>query len=77
MVLVFVPLPCFSKERKKYNELLKLLRKHGCYEVRADGKHPIWYSPITGKTFMTSHHGSEEVKNGTCDSILKAAGIKK
>ncbi len=61
----------------KYNELHKLLKKAGCYDTgRLRGSHPLWYSPITGNYFKTSHHGGEEVKNGTLKAILKDAGIK-
>lgn len=60
----------------KYSELERMLREHGCYEVSRKGGHPLWYSPITGKTFPTGHHGSQEVKNGTLQSIKRMAGIK-
>ena len=46
----------------KYSEVERKLKKAGCYYVRDGRKHPIWYSPITGKEFQTSHHKSEEVK---------------
>lgn len=62
----------------KYNELHKILRKSGCFltgNTRAG--HPEWYSPITHKTFTPSHHGSEEVREGTRRSILKSAGLLK
>lgn len=60
----------------KYNELEKRLKAAGCYELKASGNHPTWYSPITNKRFQTSHHKSEEVKPGTLKSILRDAGIK-
>ncbi len=61
----------------KYNELEKLLKKHGCYDTgKTVNGHPSWYSPITNKNFKMSHHGSQEVKPGTLKSILKEAGIK-
>ena len=60
----------------KYSELEKRLKKAGCYLIDSEGRHPSWYSPITGRYFQTSHHKSEEVKIGTLISILKDAGIK-
>lgn len=60
----------------KYSELERLLKENGCYELDRQGNHPMWYSPITGKTFPTGHHGSQEVKKGTLKSIKKLAGIK-
>lgn len=61
----------------KYNELERKLRAAGCVEVGGGKKlrHPLWYSPITGKAFQTGHHGSHEVKPGTLRSILRDAGI--
>lgn len=66
----------FYKNRMKYSELEKRLSKSGCYLVKADGRHPVWYSPITNKFFLTSHHKSEEVKPGTLRSIIRDSGIK-
>lgn len=61
----------------KYNELHRKLKKAGCYPTGDTVcGHPEWYSPITGQYFTTSHHQSQEVKNGTLSSILKEAGIK-
>ena len=60
----------------KYSELEKLLKKAGCYVKDEAGRHPVWYSPITGQRFLTSHHKSEEVKRGTLYHILKLSGIK-
>lgn len=60
----------------KYNELHRLLKKAGCTEVKSKGGgHRKWYSPITGKEFLTSHHLSEEVAEGTLRKIKKAAGL--
>lgn len=60
----------------KYSEVERKLKKAGCYYVRDGRKHPIWYSPITGKEFQTSHHKSEEVKFGTLQSIIRDSGVK-
>ena len=54
-------------------ELLAVLRDNGCHHVR-DGRHPIWYSPISEKNFP--------VPNGilsrhTANQVLKQAGIAK
>ena len=59
----------------KYSELERKLKKQGCYRIR-DGKHPWWFSPITGKEFQTGHHKNEEVKPGTLNQIVKDSGIK-
>lgn len=61
----------------KYSELHKILKEAGCYILREGSNHPIWFSPITQKTFPTSRHEGQEVKTGTLNSILKQAGLKK
>lgn len=61
----------------KYNELTKQLKKIGCYDIgEQQAGHPLWFSPVTGKFFKMSNHGSEEVATGTLNSIKKAAGLK-
>lgn len=61
----------------KYNELHKRLKKAGCILTGKQlAGHPEWINPNTGITFPTSNHLSEEVKPGTLNNILKAAGLK-
>lgn len=61
----------------KYNELIKRLKRFGCYDTgtQANG-HPLWYSPISDKTFRMSNHQSQEVPRGTLNRILKDAGLR-
>ncbi len=60
----------------KYSELHKMLRRAGCYPTgRQQSGHPLWFSPLTGKTFRTSNHLSQEVASGTLKAIKQAAGI--
>jgi mRNA interferase HicA len=60
----------------KYSELEKKLKKGGCHLLREGKRHPIWFSPITGKQFELSRHGSEEVKPGTLKSIIRDSGVE-
>lgn len=60
----------------KYSELEKKLKKIGCYLFKDGSRHPIWKSPVTNKLFAMSYHKSQEVKNGTLNSIKKSAGLK-
>lgn len=60
----------------KYSQLHKKLREAGCYIARNRGGHPVWESPITGLTFVTGNHQSEEVKIGTLKKIEKLSGVK-
>ncbi len=63
--------------RMKYKELEKKVKSIGCYDTRKQmNGHPLWYSPVTGKYFQMSNHGSEEVATGTLNKIMKAAGLK-
>lgn len=57
-------------------ELIRLLKKHGCYLARNGSNHDIWKSPITGNYFSVGRHAKEEVRTGTLKGILKDAGIK-
>ena len=61
----------------KYTELEKKLRKAGCFDTGAQANgHPLWFSPVTGKYFKMSNHGSQEVPKGTLNGIKKDAGLK-
>jgi predicted RNA binding protein YcfA (HicA-like mRNA interferase family) len=60
----------------KTSELLKLLKKNGCYLLRNGKRHDIWYSPKTGKQFPVPRHLTADIPNGTCRSIKKDAGIE-
>ena len=59
-----------------YGEIKRQLKKIGCYLVREGKRHELWYSLVTGETFPVGRHNTEEVKNGTEQSIRKAAGLK-
>ncbi|MCM1489597.1 MAG: type II toxin-antitoxin system HicA family toxin [Muribaculum sp.] len=59
----------------KYSELVRKLKKAGCYIVRHGKRHDIWKSPLTGDTFEVPRHQTEEVKPGTLNDIKKGAGI--
>ena len=60
----------------KASELIKLLNKNGIYQIAEGGRHKIFYSPITQKTFSVSWHKSKEIATGTVNKILKDAGLK-
>lgn len=61
----------------KTSELIKKLKKGGCYFVRhGAGSHEVWFSPITDKHFIITNHGAKEIAKGTENAILKQAGLK-
>jgi len=61
----------------KVSELIKKLKKAGCYLTDHGKEHDEWYSPLTNKYFRVPRHGSKELATGTANHILKDAGIKK
>lgn len=60
----------------KVSEMIKKLKKIGCYILSHGKEHDEWYSPVTGKTFRVPRHPSKELPNGTENSIKKDAGLK-
>jgi len=59
----------------KTQELVKILRKNGCYIKRNGSSHDIWYSELSQKEFIVPRHKAE-IPVGTLNNILKAAGLK-
>ncbi|SNU08620.1 HicA toxin of toxin-antitoxin [Lachnospiraceae bacterium] len=60
----------------KTSELVKKLKKQGCYLTDHGKEHDEWYSPITQKYFRIPRHKRKEIPNGTAVRIMKDAGIK-
>jgi mRNA interferase HicA len=61
----------------KFSELHRKLQKAGWYIERHGNKHDIWGHPDKpGVLIPVGRHGSQEVKKGTYESIMKAAGLK-
>jgi predicted RNA binding protein YcfA (HicA-like mRNA interferase family) len=60
----------------KYSELEKKLKARGCRWLRDGKRHPLWYSPVTGREFAMSYHKNEEVKLGTLKTISLDSGVK-
>lgn len=59
----------------KTQELIKLLKRGGCYIIRNGSRHDIWYSEITNRQFPVPRHKAE-IPNGTLNNILREAGLK-
>jgi len=60
----------------KYNELFRLLKKDGWFEVRQNGSHVILKHPTKPEQLTVPNHSGKEVKKGLLTSILKQATIK-
>ena len=57
----------------KISELIKILKKNGCYKVRSGGNHDIWYSPHGERLFQVPRHTSQEAGTVLTNAILKQA----
>ena len=60
----------------EFNELVRLLEKHGFRLVKEKGSIRYYSKHGHGQLIRVDYHGSKEVPTGTCAAILKAAGIK-
>jgi len=60
----------------KYNELFRLLKNDGWYEVRQSGSHVIMKHHEKTEQLTVPYHAGKEVKKGLLTAILKQAGIK-
>jgi len=60
----------------KFSELVRLLKKNGFKIVKEKGSIRYYGKSGWDKLIRVDYHGSKEVPTGTCESILKVAGIK-
>lgn len=56
----------------KRRDLLRRLRRHGCYLKREDASHSLWCNPRTGHVEAVPRHA--EVAENLSRKILKALG---
>ena len=61
----------------KFSELVRLLKINGFKLVKEKGSIRYYAKVGVDKLIRIDYHGSREIPTGTCDAILKAAGIKK
>ena len=60
----------------KFSELVKLLERNGFEIIREKGSIRYYSKPGVENLIRIDYHGSKEVPKGTCEAILKAAGLK-
>lgn len=60
----------------KMSELIKILKKNGCFFVEHGKEHDKWHSGKTGKDIRIPRHLSKEIPSGTANRILKDAGLR-
>ncbi|MBI4572584.1 MAG: type II toxin-antitoxin system HicA family toxin [candidate division NC10 bacterium] len=59
----------------RFSELVRLLERNGFRLVREKGSVRYYRRPGLDKVIRVDYHGSKEVPTGTCQAILKAAGL--
>lgn len=60
----------------KFSELVRLLENNGYTIVKEKGSIRYYSKPGLNKLIRIDYHGSKEVPTGTCNFILKSAGLK-
>ena len=60
----------------KFSELVKFLEQNGFEIIREKGSIRYYAKSGENKLIRIDFHGSKEIPTGTCEAILKAAGLK-
>jgi predicted RNA binding protein YcfA (HicA-like mRNA interferase family) len=60
----------------KFSELVRLLEKNGFRIVKEKGSIRYYGKPGHSRLIRVDYHGAKEVPTGTCNAVLKAAGLK-
>jgi predicted RNA binding protein YcfA (HicA-like mRNA interferase family) len=60
----------------KFSELVRLLERNGFRIVKEKGSIGYYGKPDLPRLIRVDYYGSKEVPTGTCQSILKAAGLR-
>ncbi|HEX6174099.1 MAG TPA: type II toxin-antitoxin system HicA family toxin [Candidatus Binatia bacterium] len=60
----------------RFNELVRLLEQNGFRLIREKGS--VRYAKAgVDRLIRVDYHGAKEIPTGTCNAILKAAGLKR
>ncbi|HPK87478.1 MAG TPA: type II toxin-antitoxin system HicA family toxin [Atribacterota bacterium] len=60
----------------KFSELVKILERNGYRIIKEKGSIHYYSKSGQEKLIRIDYHGSKEVPTGTCNFILKSAGLK-
>ncbi len=60
----------------KFSELVRILEKNGYSIIKQKGSIRYYSKPGQKILIRIDYHGSKEVPTGTCNYILKSAGLK-
>ncbi len=61
----------------KFSELVRLLERNGFGLIHEKGSIRYYGKPGLDKLIRLDYHGYKEIPKGTCEAILKAAGLKR
>jgi predicted RNA binding protein YcfA (HicA-like mRNA interferase family) len=61
----------------KFSELVRLLERNGFELLKEKGSIKYYTKSGVDKLIRIDYHGAREVPTGTCEAILKAAGLRK
>jgi predicted RNA binding protein YcfA (HicA-like mRNA interferase family) len=61
----------------KFSELVRILEKNGFKLLKEKGSIRYYWKEGWDKLVRVDYNGAKEVPKGTCNAILKAAGVKK
>ena len=61
----------------KLSELVRLLERNGFELIKEQGSVRYYGKEGVDKLIRVDYHGAKEMPSGTCDVILKAAGLKR
>ena len=60
----------------KFSELVRLLERNGFELIKEKGSVRYYGKEGLNKLIRVDYHGSREIPTGTCEAILRAAGLK-
>ena len=60
----------------RFNELVRLLEQNGFRLIREKGSIRYYAKAGVDRLIRVDYHGAKEIPTGTCNAILKAAGLK-
>ncbi len=60
----------------KFSEVVRLLERNGFKLIKEKSSIRYYGKAGVDRLIRVDYHGSKEVPTGTCNAILKAAGLK-
>jgi predicted RNA binding protein YcfA (HicA-like mRNA interferase family) len=75
--LTFVSIRVGLEETLRFNELVRLLEQNGFRLIREKSSVRYYAKAGVDRLIRVDYHGTKEIPTGTCNAILKAAGLKR